>query len=77
METCPYLDEVRAEARAEAKAEVVREVVFRLGRIKFGKAPTRKQRKTVQAMTGLDQLHAVAVRLLEVDSWANLLSGIE
>jgi hypothetical protein len=87
MKTSSLFDEIRAEARAEAKAEgraegraegqvtALREVVFRLGRQRFGKAPTRKQQKTVEALTDLAQLHALTERLLQVNSWAELLDG--
>ena len=37
------------------------------------KAPTRKQQKALAAITDLSQLQGLAARLLEVDSWAELL----
>jgi hypothetical protein len=73
MKTSPFLDEIRAESRAES----TRELVFLQGREKFGKPPTRKQQKAVEAMTDLAQLQALAKRLLHVDSWAELLSEVE
>jgi len=65
---CPFLDEIRAE---EAQA-----LILRLGRKKFGKIPTKKQQKTLAALTELAQVEALAVRLLRVDSWAELFSEV-
>ena len=45
METVPFLDVIRAESRAQE----ARTLVFRMGRQKFRKAPTRKQQKTLEA----------------------------
>jgi hypothetical protein len=77
MKTSPYLDEiraeVRAEARAEGRAEGVRATVLRQGRRKFGKRPTRKQQKTLDAISDPGQLEALAARLLDVASWTELL----
>jgi hypothetical protein len=78
--TCPFLDEIRAEGRAEAReearakgrAEEAWALMLRLGRKKFGKIPTKKQQKALAAVTDLAQLEALAVRLLGVDSWAEL-----
>jgi hypothetical protein len=72
METVPFLDVIRAESRAQE----ARTLVFRMGRQKFRKAPTRKQQKTLEAITDLARLEALAERLLDVDSWAELLGGI-
>jgi hypothetical protein len=65
METSPYLDEIRAEE--------VRALVFRMGRQKFRKAPTRKQQRALEAITDLARLEDLAERLLAVESWAELL----
>ncbi len=81
MKTSPFLDEIRAEAREEAlqegQAEGVRATVLRLGRQKFRKAPSKKQQNVLEAITDLGQLQALAERLLNVDSWAELLNGLE
>jgi hypothetical protein len=37
----------------EIRAEEARELILRMGRQEFGKAPTRKQQKTLDAMTDL------------------------
>jgi hypothetical protein len=79
MQTSPLWDEIRAEARVEGRqqgrVEGVRATVLRQGRHKFGKAPTRKQQKALEAVTDQAQLEDLAARLLEVDSWADLLNG--
>jgi hypothetical protein len=72
MKTSPFLDEIRAEARAEA----ARELVLRIGRQRFGKGPTRKQQKTLEAVTDLAQLFALAERIHQVGSWAELLDEL-
>jgi hypothetical protein len=69
LKTSPYLDEIRAEE--------ARELILRMGRQKFGKAPTRKQLKTMEAITDLAQLRALAERLAKVDSWLELLGEVE
>jgi hypothetical protein len=71
METSPFFDEIRA----EGKAEQLRAIVLRLGRRKFGKAPTRKQQAELGAISKLDQLENLAERVLLVDTWSNLLNG--
>jgi hypothetical protein len=76
MKTSPFLDEIRAESREESRAEgalaLARALVLRLGRQKFGKAPTKKQQKALATITDVAQLEALAERLLGVDSWAEL-----
>jgi len=69
MKTSPILDEIRAESRAEE----ARTLVLRQGRQKFGKSPTKKQQKALEAITNLARLETLAERLLTVDSWAELL----
>jgi hypothetical protein len=75
MQTSPYWDEVRAEARVEGRIEGIRETILHQGRRKFGKGPTRKQQKALEAVTDPAQLEALAARLLSVGSWADLLNG--
>jgi hypothetical protein len=79
METSPFLDEIRAESREEGRekgrGEEAYAVLLRLGRIKFGRGPSRKQQKELKAITELGQLRRLTERLLEVDSWAELLNG--
>jgi hypothetical protein len=70
MQTSPLWDEIRAEGRVEG----VRAMLLCLGRRKFGKAPNRKQHQALEAITDLGQLETLAARLLDVDSWAELLN---
>jgi hypothetical protein len=69
MKTSPFLDEIRA--------EVMRATLLRQGRQKFGKAPSRKQQKALESITDLGQLESLAARLLDVDSWTELLEEHE
>jgi hypothetical protein len=74
MQTSPFLDEIRAQGREEGRAEGGRAMLLRQGRQKFGKAPTKKQQKVLDAIDDPTQLEALAERLLGVDSWADLLA---
>jgi predicted transposase YdaD len=78
MQTSPFLDEIRAqgreEGREEGRAEGERSMLLHLGRQKFGKTPSKKQQKVLDAIDDLTQLKALAERLLVVDSWADLLA---
>ncbi|MCI0456310.1 MAG: DUF4351 domain-containing protein [Gemmataceae bacterium] len=66
-----YLEELREQVRAEG----ARALVLRLGRKKFGKAPTKQQQQQLAAITDLARLEALAERLLDVTSWADLLAA--
>jgi hypothetical protein len=78
MQTSPFLDEIRAQGREEGRAEggraMGRSLLLRQGRQKFGKAPTKKQQKVLEAIDDPAQLEALAERLLGVDSWDDLLA---
>jgi hypothetical protein len=74
MQTSPFLDEIRTQGREEGRAEGGRSMLLRQGRQKFGKAPTKKQQKVLDAIDDPTQLEALAERLLGVDSWADLLA---
>ena len=67
MQTSPFWDEIRAEG--------AREMLLRLGRRMFGRAPTRKQNRELDAVTDLARLEGLAERLLDVSSWADQLNG--
>jgi hypothetical protein len=73
MQPSPIFEEIRAEGRAEGRAEEARTLLLRQGRQKFGRAPTRKQQRALDAITDLVRLEDLAERLLAVDSWAALL----
>jgi hypothetical protein len=79
MKTSSFLDEHRAEARMEGRLEdrleAAREILLEQGKEKFGKAPTKKQQAELAAVTDLPRLKRLSVRLLDVDSWDDLLHG--
>ena len=80
MKTSPIFDEIRAEGREEGReegrVEGMRALVLRQGRQKFGKVATKRQQKTIDAITDLKGLEALAERLLGVDSWGELLDEV-
>ncbi len=73
-----YLEElreaVRAEAYAEGKREALHYVVLSTGRRRFGKAASRKQKTQLHAITDLAHLERIRDRLLDADSWEDLLA---
>jgi hypothetical protein len=75
----PYLEELREverkEGRLEGRLEEVLAVLFRMGRKKFGRAPTKKQQAELTGITDLPRLEALTERLLDVDTWAELLAA--
>jgi hypothetical protein len=77
MQTNPFLDEIRAEGRAKGLTDGVRTTILSQGRRKFGKAPSRKQQKALEGIADLGRLEALAARLLDVDSWGELLEAAE
>jgi hypothetical protein len=82
----PYLEQLRekvralarAEGRAEGKAEgraaALREAVLSLGRQRFGKAASRKQKAQLNAITDPDHLKRIHDSLLAAASWDDLLA---
>jgi hypothetical protein len=84
VQTSPFLDEIRAEGRQEGRQEGlqegrtqgVRAMILRLGRQKFGKEPTKKQERQLAGVADPRQLEKLAERVLRVDSWADLLTGL-
>ncbi|HUY33486.1 MAG TPA: hypothetical protein VMV69_12115 [Pirellulales bacterium] len=76
MKTSPIFDEIREEGREEGRAEGMRALVVHQGRQKFGKTPTKKQQKALESVTDLARLEALAERLLDVDSWGQLLGEV-
>jgi hypothetical protein len=72
-----YLEElreaVRTEARAEGEVSGMHKAILRLGRRRFGKAPTRKQKSALTAVTDPARLERLLDRALSVNSWADLL----
>ena len=66
------IDEGKAEGRAEGKAEGVQLAILRLGTKKFG-PPDEPSRSAILAITDLERLNSLSERLLDVDSWSDLL----
>ena len=62
---------IEREARGEAKS--AREILMRLGRKRFGE-PTEGIVQALEAITSAEALQDMAVRLLEVESWEELLA---
>lgn len=52
-----------------------RALLLRLGRHRFGKAPTRMQQRDPAAVADLARLEALADRWLDATSWSQLLNG--
>src|SRR5262245_21991088 len=79
VKTSPFLDEIRAEGREEGQGigrlEEARDLLLRQGRKKFKKSPTRKQQQDLTAIDDLAYLEALAERLLDVNSWTQLLNS--
>ena len=70
------LEEGRQEGRQEGievGIERLRKVLVRLGTHQFG-PPTRKTLSRLEAESGIERLEELAERVLEVDSWDELLA---
>jgi predicted transposase YdaD len=59
----------------EGRADEARRILLTLGTKRFGK-PSTKHRKTVAAITEPAVLEGLAKRLLEVESWPELLAEL-
>jgi hypothetical protein len=77
-----YLEElqecVRGEALAEGKArgyvQTLRRLILRLGRRRFGRAPSQPQKTRLGAIDRSAHLRRIRDRLLDATSWADLLA---
>lgn len=63
----------RVEGRVEGQLEEVRKMVLRLGGRKFG-AAAANTRETLEAITSLERLEAIHLRLFDAKSWDELLA---
>jgi hypothetical protein len=78
----PYLEELREniritsleEGEARGGLKMLRGTISRLGEKKFGTAPTKKQRATLEGIDDLARLERISDRLLTATSWADLLA---
>jgi predicted transposase YdaD len=64
--------EGKAEGRAEGKAEEARNLVLRLGVKRFGPLAS-PAREAIERIVSLEELERLAERILEVESWKELL----
>jgi len=62
----------RVEGRVEGRAEEARSLILRLGRKRFGEL-SRERAERLAAITDPDQLDRMAERLLDVETWDELL----
>lgn len=67
------LEEGEAKGRSEGRVEGERNLLLRLGSKRFGQ-PAASTLETLQAITSLEQLEQLGERLLEVESWAELMA---
>ena len=67
--------EAKGEARGEARGEVIgkRSLLLRMGSKRLG-APGRSQIARVEALTSVSELDRLADRILDVESWDDLLA---
>jgi predicted transposase YdaD len=70
------IGEARGQAIGEAKGQAIgeRKVILRLGRKRFGE-PDAATIAALEAISSVERLEQLAVRLLEVESWTDLLAG--
>jgi predicted transposase YdaD len=62
-----------AKGKAEGKAEEARRILLLQGRHRFGE-PSGEVVATLEALTDVEKLEALTVRMLEATSWQDLLS---
>jgi hypothetical protein len=58
----------------QGRREMARRIILLQGRIKFG-PPTQYQEAIVTRILNLDRLREIALRLLDVNTWDELLAG--
>jgi predicted transposase YdaD len=62
------------EGRAEGRITEARAILLRQGQKRFG-PPTAEMRAALEAITSIERLELLAERLLDVESWQELLAG--
>jgi predicted transposase YdaD len=71
------LEEGEAKGRAEGemlgRAEEARRILLRIGEKRFG-PPDPATRTRIESITELDEPEALTLRVIEVESWAELLT---
>ncbi len=81
----PYLEELREkvrilaraegkeEGKAEGRVETLREAILRLGRQRYGKPASRKQKAQLNAITDVARLERIHDRILSASAWEDFL----
>jgi predicted transposase YdaD len=64
----------KAEGRVEGKVEEARKILLMMGRNRFGE-PSAEVTARLDAVTDLNRLEALIVRLYQATSWQELLGG--
>jgi predicted transposase YdaD len=64
----------REEGREEGRVEEARAILLRQGTKRFG-PPAPQAQAALEAITAIDRLELMSERLLDVESWAELLAG--
>ena len=62
------------EGEAIGEAREARKLLLRQGEKRFGE-PSAQTQAAIEAVSSLEQLEIMAVRLLEAENWAELLQG--
>ena len=63
------------EQRREEDRAGIRAMLLRLGKKRFGRSPSKKQAAELQAITDPARLLAIGERLLDVNTWSELLAS--
>ena len=59
----------------QGRLSAYRATLLRQGKKKFGRAPTKKQAAELEAITDTARLEVLSERLLDVNTWSELLTG--
>lgn len=66
-------DEGKIEGRVEGRLEEARAIIARLGQARFG-TPTSDMEAVLAGISSVERLEQLAERLLQVESWDDLLA---
>ena len=69
-----FVDEWLAQGREEGQLLAYRATLLRQGKKKFGRSPTKKLAAELDAITDTARLEALSERLLDVNTWSELLA---
>ncbi len=71
-----YLEELREEVRTLGRADELRRAVLRLGRQRFRKPASGKQKAQLEGVTDVSRLRRIQDHLLTAGSWDDLLATL-